>query len=281
MKIIVGIWSIFPIFSIIGIIVALNGGGEDGLLPISIGLLVLSLCLPTIIFHIFHKEIKQFFVKHKKNFVWTVSLSVVVLAIVAANHRERELLLQESIDAFKTGDFEKAQNGFEILQDKMDDPDLETIYSFVVTMQLWQSEDTDKKLEAVDQARGVNTYYDGLLAEDIHLLANSIVEEGAKLYSQLEAERLQQEEALLQRISNGKPYVGMDVKYINKTSLGNYDKTGTNERKESINGRTITHKCTLYYWMDGSSCIFIARVQNDIGEVIYVDDHPAGSYFGN
>ena len=157
MKIIVGIWSIFPIFSIIGIIVALNGGGEDGLLPISIGLLVLSLCLPTIIFHIFHKEIKQFFVKHKKNFVWTVSLSVVVLAIVAAsvtfaNHRERELLLQESIDAFKTGDFEKAQNGFEILQDKMDDPDLETIYSFVVTMQLWQSEDTDKKLEACSRA---------------------------------------------------------------------------------------------------------------------------------
>ena len=33
--------------------------------------------------------------------------------------------------------------------------------------------------------------------------------------------------------------------------------------------------------MEGSRCVFIARVQDDTGKVILVEEKSAGSYFGN
>ena len=89
------------------------------------------------------------------------------------------------------------------------------------------------------------------------------------------------EEELLARIAAGVPYVGMDSKYIDMTSLGVHSKTGTNYKKVQQNGYTTRHACTLYYWIDGSSCLFIARVQDDIHEVIHVEERPSGSFFGN
>lgn len=200
--------------------------------------------------------------------------ATIVGMIALKNKKERDLLLQESISAFKAGDYQKAENGFKILKDKTDDPDFRTIYGFARTMQLWESEDIYDKLKAFEQTQYVNSNYNGLLADDIHMLNSVILEEGAILKAEADA-RAQEE--LLQRIKNGKPYVGMDVKYITMTSLGYYDDTGYNTKK--IGNKD--HRCTLYYWMDGNRCIFIARVQDDIGEVISISENPSGSYFGN
>lgn len=201
--------------------------------------------------------------------------AAIVAALVAfKNHQKQEQLLQESIAAFEAGDFQKARDGFKTLKQEMDDPDLDIVYRFLGTMQLWQSEDVDDKLEAFERAQYENISYDGLLAEDIHRLTDIILEEGAKLKAEVDAQR---KEELLQRIKEGKPYVGMDAQYIDMTSLGRHDDTNYNMKK--IGNKD--HRCTLYYWMDGSRCIFIARVQDDIGEVIDISENPSGSYFGN
>lgn len=194
--------------------------------------------------------------------------------IALKNKKERELLLQESIAAFEAGNYQKAEEGFKILMDETDDPDFLTLHSFSITMQLWQSEDIYDKLKAFDRTKYVKSYHSGLLADDIHALNNVILEEGAQLQAEIDAK---EKEELLQRIKNGKPYVGMDAKYITMTSLGYYDDTGYNTKK--IGNKD--HRCTLYYWMEGKRCIFIARVQDDIGEVINIEENPSGSYFGN
>lgn len=75
------------------------------------------------------------------------------------------------------------------------------------------------------------------------------------------------------------PYVGMDASLIDKTGLGMYTKTGHNTQKYANDPKR--HDCTLYYWMEDGRCIFLARVQDDIGKVILVEESPAGSYFGN
>ena len=74
-----------------------------------------------------------------------------------------------------------------------------------------------------------------------------------------------------------KPYVGMDVSKIDKTEMGPHAKEAYNYKNDK-NGK---HRCTLYYWMEGSRCTMIVRVQDDIGKVILVEENPAGSYFGN
>ena len=83
-------------------------------------------------------------------------------------------------------------------------------------------------------------------------------------------------------ISKRLPYIGMSGDDIDSTKLGKHTKTGKNKRYFVDDyGTHRVHDCTLYYWMEGSSCIFLARVDDDTNEVINVDDQPAGSYFGN
>ena len=74
-----------------------------------------------------------------------------------------------------------------------------------------------------------------------------------------------------------KPYVGMDVSKIDKTEMGPHAKEAYNYK----NDKKGKHRCTLYYWMEGSRCTMIVRVQDDTGKVILVEENPAGSYFGN
>lgn len=214
----------------------------------------------------------------KKFILATIAILICVVTVVGIisikNKKEREQLLQESISAFEAGDYEKASDGFYALAKEANDPDLYTVAKFASTMKKWQAEYSSTKLSAYEDAQKVNSNYSGLLADDIHILRNIILEEGAKLQAEIEAE---QQEALLQRIKNGKPFVGMDSKYISMTSLGHYDKTDYNYKKVGNKDQ----RCTLYYWMEGKRCIFIARVQDNIGEVINIDENPTGSYFGN
>ncbi len=206
--------------------------------------------------------------------VFSLCVGAVAALIGYRNHMKQEALLQASIAAFENGDLETASSSFKTLMEETDDPDMETVYRFIYTLQLWQSEDTNKKLQAFDRIQYTDTAYDGILADAIRSHADVISREGAKLKAEVDAQR---EEELLRRITEGKPYVGMDSKYISMTSLGAYDKTDYNKKK--IGNKD--HRCTLYYWMEGSRCIFIARVQDDIHEVINIDANPTGSYFGN
>jgi len=214
----------------------------------------------------------------KKFLIVLLVLSLCVGAVAALvgyrNRAAQEALLQSSIAAFENGDLDTASSGFKTLMEETDDPDMETVYRFIYTLQLWQSENTNEKLQAFDRIQYVDTAYDGVLAEAIRSHANVISQEGAKLKAEVDAQR---EEEFLRRITEGKPYVGMDSKYIDMTSLGRHDKTDYNTKK--IGNKD--HRCTLYYWMEGKRCIFIARVQDDIHEVINIDANPTGSYFGN
>ena len=73
------------------------------------------------------------------------------------------------------------------------------------------------------------------------------------------------------------PYLGMDVSMIDSTGMGPHTKVGYNYKNDS-KGK---HRCTLYYWIEDGRCKLIVRVQDDTGEVILVEENPAGSYFGN
>lgn len=218
----------------------------------------------------------------KKVIIYIVALAVLIGGLLLfANFMTKKAnqeLLEETIATLHSGEYELAEDGFHKLLSipYPDSKTANTLYDYTCALQAWNNDDIYTKLWAYDYIEycrlGVN--YEGVLSEEIL----TFVDEVKSAVPSLEAQR---QKELEEEIANGKPYVGMDAKYISRTCLGPYDKTGYNYKNEFKDGRNIEHRCTLYYWMDGRSCIFIARVQDDIGEVINVEDHPKGSYFGN
>lgn len=205
----------------------------------------------------------------------------IIFSTLSNKAQEKEdALLQSYIDLLHSGKYDEAKNGFLYMQEEYNNSSSYALHNYANLHELWNSSDLNDKMSVIWKIDSIKDSYSGTLADEVLSFKAEVLSQESSIERQYEAEQLALEK---ESIASGKPYVGMDSKYINQTILGPYDKTGYNEKREfdSKTGKHKDHQCTLYYWMDGSSCIFIARVQNDIGEVIDVEDHPKGSYFGN